>query len=520
MRVARTSRPVGRMQTQRSSLARSRLILLLALALLSAGCTQLDRDYPVAPSQDHARLPSLAPVVQAVMPAVVHVSAVQRPSRMTIGEENSAGLRRSKHQSAGRGLPPAALDELLRRFFGMPEMPIRATGSGFIIDPAGYIVTEDHVVENAEEVTVTVQEGKRHTARIIGRDPKTDLALLKIDADPPLPYVGWGDSDTARVGDWVVAIGNPFGLDATVSSGIISGRGRDIHLGPYDDFLQIDAAINLGNSGGPTFDLNGRVIGINTAIYSPNTGSVGIGFAVPANLAQPVIAQLKARGKVERGWLGVRVQDLTPEIAQSFGLPEAEGGLVADVTADGPAERAGFVQGDVILSVNGQIVGKKRNLLLALAAMPIGQKAEVRVWRQNAEIVLWPVIGEMPGSPQIAAIVPRESRTQSKDFIIGLSLAPLTEARRELLEIPRNIRGVIVLSIDDDSAFLRSGIRPGDVIEGINQQPVNSPEEAIARLKRALTTEQKNVLMLINRHGTNRYLGTSLEYKPNGRDDS
>ena len=261
------------------------------------------------------------------------------------------------------------------------------------------------------------------------------------------------------------------------------------------------------------------MIGINTAVYSPNTGSVGIGFAVPANLAQPVIAQLKARGKVERGWLGVRVQDLTPEIAQSFGLPEAEGGLVADVTADGPAERAGFVQGDVILSVNGQIVGKKRNLLLALAAMPIGQKAEVRVWRQNAEIVLWPVIGEMPGSPQIAAIVPRESRTHSKDFLIGLNLAPLTEARRGLLEIPRNIRGVIVLSIDDDSAFLRSGIRPGDVIESINQQPVNSPEEAIARLKRTLTTEQKNVLMLINRHGTNRYLATSLENKPNGRDD-
>jgi len=520
MRDARTSRLVGRVQTRRSNLAGFALILSLGLALVSAGCAQPDRGSPLTPSQNHVLIPSLAPVVQAVMPAVVHVSAVQRPGRTSVGEEDSAGLRRSKHRSADRGLPPAALDELLRRFFGMPEMPIRATGSGFIIDPVGYIVTEDHVVENAEKVTVTVQEGKRHTARIIGRDPKTDLAVLKIDADHPLPYVGWGDSDTARVGDWVVAIGNPFGLDATVSSGIISGRGRDIHLGPYDDFLQIDAAINLGNSGGPTFDLNGRVIGINTAIYSPNTGSVGIGFAVPANLAQPVIAQLKARGKVERGWLGVRVQDLTPEIAQSFGLPEAEGGLVADVTADGPAERAGFVQGDVILSVNGQIVGKKRNLLLALAAMPIGQKAEVRVWRQNAEIVLWPVIGEMPGSPQIAAIVPRESRTQSKDFIIGLSLAPLTEARRELLEIPRNIRGVIVLSIDDDSAFLRSGIRPGDVIEGINQQPVNSPEEAIARLKRALTTEQKNVLMLINRHGTNRYLGTSLEYKPNGRDDS
>ena len=293
-----------------------------------------------------------------------------------------------------------------------------------------------------------------------------------------------------------------------------------MHLGPYDDFLQIDAAINLGNSGGPTFDLNGHVIGVNTAIYSPNTGSVGIGFAVPANLAQPVIAQLKTRGKVERGWLGVRIQDLTPELAQSFGLSKAEGGLVAGLTVDGPAARAGFAQGDVILSVNGQIISKKRDLLLALAAMPVGQEAEMRVWRQNAEIVLWPVIGEMPGIPQIASNAqPAKVEVQKKDFIIGLNLAPLTEARRELLEIPPNIRGVIVLSIDDDSMFLGFGIRPGDVIESINQQPVNSPDEAIARLKQALASEQKNVLMLINRHGTNRYLAMSLENEPYGRDD-
>jgi serine protease Do len=189
-----------------------------------------------------------------------------------------------------------------------------------------------------------------------------------------LPFVDWGDSDTARVGDWIVAIGNPYGLDATVSSGIISGRGRDMHLGPYDDFLQIDAAINLGNSGGPTFDLSGRVVGINTAIYSPNGGSVGIGFAVPSKLAQPVIEQLKTHGTVERGWLGVRIQDLSPEIARAFGLPKPEGGLVADVTVGGPAAQGGFAQGDVILSVNGQTVRRKRDLLLALAALPIGQR--------------------------------------------------------------------------------------------------------------------------------------------------
>jgi serine protease Do len=315
-----------------------------------------------------------------------------------------------------------------------------------------------------------------------------------------------------------MAIGNPFGLDASVSSGIISGRGRDVHLGPYDDFLQIDAAINVGNSGGPAFDLNGKVIGINTAMFTPNRGSVGIGFAVPANLALPVIAELKARGKVTRGWLGVRIQELTPELAQSFGLPKAEGGLVADVTLDGPAARAGFVEGDVILLVNGQLTTKKRDLLLALAAMPIGQGAEVRVWRQGAEIVLRPVIGEMPGNLQIAWNGSRGRRTQ-RDLIIGLNLAPLTEARRELLEIPSHIKGVIVLSIGDNSTFLEFGIRPGDVIESINQQPVDLPEEAIALLKRALASEQKNVLMLINRHGTNRYVAMSLEDKPEERND-
>ena len=241
----------GQAQTLRSSLARFAIVLTLGLALVSTSCVQSDQGNPLTASADGARIPSLAPVVQAVMPAVVHVSAVQRPGGTSAAEETAAGLRRSKHRSANRGLPPAALDELLRRFFDAPEMTITSAGSGFIIDPDGFIVTEDHIVDNAETVTVTAQEKRRYSARIIGRDPKTDLALLKINVEHPLPYVVWGDSDAARVGDWVVAIGNPFGLDATVSSGIISGRGRDIHLGPYDDFLQIDAAINLGNSGGP-----------------------------------------------------------------------------------------------------------------------------------------------------------------------------------------------------------------------------------------------------------------------------
>ena len=419
-------------------------------------------------------------------------------------------------------MSPAELDALLRRFFSdTSALPIRSSGSGFIIDPLGFIVTEDHVIGNAEKVTVTLQDAKPYLARIIGRDPKTDLALLKIDVDHPLPYVEWADSDTVRVGDWVVTIGNPFGLDASVSSGIISGRGRDIHLGLYDDFLQIDAAINRGNSGGPTFDLSGRVIGINTAILSPNTGSVGIGFAIPANLAQPVIAQLRTRGKVERGFLGARVQELTPELAQFFGLPKIEGGLVADLIINGPAARAGFALGDVILEVNGRKISKKRDLLLAVAALPIGEAAEVGVWRERAEIVLRPVIGEMPtGSSQIPATGQRQSHAQTRDLIIGLNFAPLTKARRELLEIPANVKGVLVLSIDDDSAFLGLDIQPGDVIESINQQPVTSPAEATARLREALASARNNVLMLIYRNGTNRYVAVSLERKPNERNES
>ena len=309
---------------------------------------------------------------------------------------------------AASGLPSSALDELLRRFFddqqrkAEPKLPGLALGSGFIIDPNGYVVTDDHVLENADSVIVTFHDASQHRAHIIGRDALTDLALLKIDAPRPLPYVRWGDSDAARVGDWVLAIGNPFGLDDTVSSGIISARGRDIHSGPYDDFLQIDASINRGNSGGPTFDLRGKVIGINSAIYSPNGGSVGIGFAIPANLAKPVVEQLKEHGKVERGWLGIEIQEVTPEIASGFGLAKPAGALVAGLGADGPAARAGFAQGDVILAVNGHDIIRMRDLPLVVAETPVGQSAEVTVWRQDREITLRPVIGEMPHSSEAA----------------------------------------------------------------------------------------------------------------------
>jgi len=381
-------------------------VLSLGIAFTLLGCSQTDRLYPVRGGP----APSFAPIVQEVMPAVVNVSAVQRPTRTAEleGSRSSYGI----DPAALSGVSPSVLDELLRRFLDErhrrgatgPKVASVALGSGFIIDPGGYVVTDDHVVENAEAVTVVLQDAAEYPARIVGRDPLTDLALLKIDGARALPHVRWGDSDAARVGDWVLAIGSPFGLDNTVSSGIISGRGRDIHAGPYDDFLQIDAAMNRGNSGGPTFDLEGNVIGINTAIYSPNGGSVGIGFAIPANRARPVVDQLKTQGRVARGWLGVQIQPVTTEIARSLGLSSAAGALVTKVGSGSPAAEAGFRQGDVILSINGQEIKRMHDLPLVVAEMPIGRMAAITIWRENAALSLRPVIGEMPVNPAVAEL--------------------------------------------------------------------------------------------------------------------
>src|SRR5271168_2307788 len=328
------------------------IVLSFGIVASALGCTQADRFYA---ADGGASAPSFAPIVQEVMPAVVNVSAIQRVSKAAIDREET-GAGRTEDRVAFSDLPPSVVDELLRRFLdgrrhkGGPDAKVAsvALGSGFIIDPSGYVVTDDHVIDNAEAVTVVVQDATEYSARIVGRDPLTDIALLKIDGARPLPNVRWGDSDAARVGDWVLAIGSPFGLDNTVSSGIISGRGRDIHAGPYDDFLQIDAAMNRGNSG-------------------------GIGFAIPANRARPVVEQLREHGKVARGWLGVQIQPVTAEVARNLGLPSAAGALIAKVGAGSPAAAAGFEQGDVILSINGQDIRRMHDLPLVIAEMPIGR---------------------------------------------------------------------------------------------------------------------------------------------------
>jgi serine protease Do len=466
-------------------------------------------------------LPSLSPIIQKVMPAVVNISVTMKGDAAMddedIGPDNQS-------DNGGPNFPASPFDELLKKFFeqqgrGMgpqqrPQVGKRvALGSGFIVDPQGYVVTNNHVVGEAGTVTVVFQDDSKHPAKIIGRDPKTDLALLKIDTNKPLPFVTWGDSDAAKVGDWILAIGNPFGLGGTVTTGIISARGRDIHSGPFDDFLQLDAAINRGNSGGPTFTQDGQVIGINTAIYSPNGGSVGIGFAIPSNLAKTVIAQLREHGKVDRGWLGVQIQQMTPEIASSLGLPSERGALVSDVTANSPAARAGVKQGDVIVKYNGHEIDKLHDLPRLVAETTINSKADLTVWRNGHDEDLQVNVGQMPNEKQQVAGNEQDQQQQAgpeKSSALGLQLGRLDASTRKQLGLKGEVKGVVVTQVSPDSPAAELGVQPGDVIMAINQQPVATPRDAAQRLRQAKEKGDRHLLLLLNRHGVNEYIGLSV----------
>ena len=384
----------------------------------------------------------------------------------------------------------------------------------FVIDPEGYVVTGNHVVTYAEKITITFQDNTERPAKIVGRDALMDVALLKVDMDHPLPYAAWGDSDAAEVGDWVLAVGNSFGLGGTVSFGIVSARGRDIHTGPFDAFLQIDASINRGNSGGPIFNIEGQVIGVTTAIYTPSGGSVGIAFAIPANLAKPVIDQLRAHGKVIRGWLGVQLQEVTPTLARSLGLPKAEGALVADVVDGGPGAKAGFRPGDVILSYNRGSIETLRDLPLLVAETPPGRPAAVTVWRKGHEVTLSPVIEEMPESRSATLNdkgIKGDQPTERTSSVLGLTLAPLTPERRQLFNVPNKVRGALVFSIADDSPFADLDIARGDVIVTIDQEPVSTPREAVAKLRAATRRHDGSVPILLNRGGSGRFIALTID---------
>ena len=443
----------------------------------------------------------LAPVVNQagfselatkVKPAVVNIATSEMPRQRGMGDMPDAS-------------PDFQVPDMFRHFFGhRGSAPEHALGSGFVIDPAGYVVTNNHVVDGAHKITVTLDDGSSHPAKIIGRDAKTDLALLKIDAGKPLPYVGFGDSGKEQVGDWVVAVGNPFGLGGTVTAGIVSAHGRNINEGPYDDFLQIDAPINPGNSGGPLFNQSGQVIGIDTAIYSPNGGSVGIGFAIPSNLASQVIGQLREHGSVERGWLGVQMQPMTPALAKAVGLPNDDGVLVNQVLPDSPAEKAKLRQGDVITAFDGTRIKTPRELALLVARVQAGKTAKIDLWRDGHEQTVTVGIAS-----QAKAEVEARNGDQEGGGI-GMALTSLSNDEREELGLGPSIKGVVVAQVAAGSPAEDSGIQPGDVIVRIGDTPVSTPGQAIAKIHQAQKSKKEAVPLLVTRGGTTYYIALQL----------
>ncbi|MEK9662025.1 MAG: DegQ family serine endoprotease [Alphaproteobacteria bacterium] len=448
-----------------------------------------------------AALPAegFADLVEKVSPAVVNISTTQKVAAAPGGEGGDA-------MPFPKGSP---FEDFFRNFgdrynqSAPQQAPAQALGSGFIVDADGYVVTNNHVIEQASKVRVNLSDGRSFDARVIGTDPKTDLALLRIKADKDLPYVSFGDSDAVRVGHPVVAVGNPFGLGGTVTAGIVSARGRNINAGPYDDFLQTDAAINRGNSGGPMFNADGEVIGINTAIFSPTGGSVGIGFAIPSNLAGDVIAQIKEHGSVERGWLGVQIQPVTPEIAEALGLDEAHGALVAAVTPDSPAAEAGLERGDVIVGFDGREVGDMQDLPRMVAAVRAGTEVEVAIRRDGDTLERDVTIGKLAADK--VAMAPARDSDETRSEKLGATLSALTDEARQALGLAEDVEGVVVTGVDPQGPAAEKGLRPGDVIEQVDGRKVGKPADVTAAVEDRKS--EKAVLLLVNREGNALFVG-------------
>jgi len=437
-----------------------------------------------------------APLVARVKPAVVEVTTVSRPA--------------VDDQQLNQQMPdfPAPFGDMFRRYFrqhdgGSTGMQ-RALGSGFVIDPAGYIVTNNHVVDGARDVSVTLANGDKYKAKVIGRDSKTDLALLKIDAGHDLPYVAFGDSDNAHEGDWVIAVGNPYGLGGTVTAGIVSAHGRNINEGPYDDFMQIDAPINPGNSGGPLFNQSGQVVGIDTAIYSPSGGSVGIGFAIPSNVAKDIVAQLRDHGKVTRGWLGVAMQPLTPALAEAVGLHDHKGVLVDSVTPGSPAAKADLHQGDVITAFGGKPIETGRDLAMDVADTPDGRTVGMTVWRDNHSRSVDVTIRNQTGTQVASTGTPDEMKP------VGMTLAPLTSDARDQYDIGSSVSGVLVQNVTPGSNADESGVQAGDVIERVGDGAVHSPGDVANAIQNAERAKKPAISVLVSRNGVVSYLGLQL----------
>jgi serine protease Do len=464
-----------------------------------------------------AAVQDLSDLAAKVTPAVVNVAVTMKAGAASDDEETQMSDRSQQQQ----------MEEFMQRFAerfgqqgqpGKPQMKpqqrqaqkAQAVGTGFIVDANGWIVTNFHVAGKADSITVTLADGRKLPAKMVGGDEKTDLALIKVESDKPLPYVTFADATKVRVGQPVMAVGNPFGLGGTVTTGIVSARGRDIHSGPFDDYIQTDAAINRGNSGGPLFDMDGKVIGINTAIFSPSGGSVGLGFAIPSSLAEPVVAQLKANGRVERGLLGVQIQPVTEELAQSMALGSEKGALVAQVTPDSPALAAGIKSGDVIKSVDGKNIESIRDLTRMISAIKPGTSVKLGVWRDGKDMSMTAKVGDQKDEAAVVktkADQPADAK-KAEPMSYGVSLAPISAEARQELKLDDSIKGVVVAAVEPGSPADDQGLKAGDVLQQVGKDSVDSPKMAAEKLKEAKKTG-KPVLMKIYREGMTRFVAIS-----------
>ena len=452
-----------------------------------------------------AKPESLAPLAEKISPSVVNITT----STVVEGRTGPQGI-------VPEGSP---FEDFFREFQdrnndGEGQRPRRssALGSGFVISEDGFVVTNNHVIAGADEITIEFFSGEELIAKVIGTDPKTDIALLKVEAPSPLPYVNFGNSNASRVGDWVIAIGNPLGQGFSVSAGIVSARNRALS-GTYDDYIQTDAAINRGNSGGPLFNMDGEVIGVNTAILSPNGGSIGIGFSMASNVVTRVVDQLKEFGETRRGWLGVRIQDVTKDVADAMGLAKAEGALITDVP-EGPAQEAGLLTGDVIVSFDGVSVADTRGLVRQVGNSPVGAAVRVTVLREGKSQIIKVVLGRREDADAEVAeqTDTDEGKTpeQQSQSVLGLTLTPLTDELREELGADSAMVGLAVTEVDEASEAYEKGLRAGDIITEAGQQKVTGIGDLESRVKAAKEAGRKSLLLLVRRAGDPRFVALTL----------
>ena len=464
----------------------------------------------------------IADVAEAVIDAVVNISTSQTMA-------GASTPRSENRQQEGRPqVPPGSpFEEFFEEFFknrrgqGDPKgerspRRVNSLGSGFVIDPDGIVVTNNHVIADADEITVVFNDGSKLKAELIGKDAKTDLAVLKVKPDKPLKSVKFGNSDRIRLGEWVVAIGNPFSLGGSVTAGIISARNRDINSGPYDNYIQTDAAINRGNSGGPLFNLEGEVIGVNTAIISPSGGSIGIGFAVPANTAMAVIGQLREFKEVRRGWLGVRIQQVTDDIAESLGLKQARGALIAGVDDKGPAKPAGIEAGDIVVKFDGRDIKEMRDLPRIVADTPVGKDVEVIIIRKGKEEKKTVKLGRLEDAEKAKpASIQSDVKPDEKSVVkkaLGLDLANISADLRKRYKIKDSVNGVVITAIDQNSAAADKRLNAGDVIVEVAQEAIANTDDFQKRVDRLKKDGRKLALLLVaNPEGELRFVTLNLQ---------